>query len=683
MTGRIGVDVGGTFTDVHFIAGDGGREASVKQPTTRPDPTPGILAALSRLARDHGVDLTGIEQVTVGSTLALNAVIEGRGAATALVTTLGFRDVLDIARERREKLYDLQQEVAEPIIPRRLRHEVDERIGADGGVVRPLRAEAGAALLEWLEGQEVSSVAVCLLNSYANPAHEEALRDLLASKRPDLFVCASVDVLRRHREYERTLVTCVNAYVGPTMTDYLRRLESAVRRIAPAAFVRVTDSVGGAMNVAAAGDRPVLTVMSGPASGVAGAGAVAAQLGGRVPGTVIAMDMGGTSCDVAVIQAGQPDLAASVTVAGHRFALQAVDIHSIGAGGGTIAWVDDGGLLRVGPRSSGSEPGPACYRRGGVEPTITDAHLVLGHLAPDVALGDEIRLDVEAAHRALRERLAEPLGMSVAEAALGVLRVADASMRRAVEAITVRRGIDPRSGALVAYGGAGSLHAPGIARDMGIGTVVVPRFAGVLSAMGAVWAPEGYEAARALLRPTRAVAPDSLRTWLRELTRAARHTAGASGTGKLEREVFLDMRFAGQSSTLRIPVPDPEAPGALDEAHRVFTERYRGVFGYALEGTESEIENLRVRLTVRDDPPRPRVPVHPRPAPSPRPHRAVFDGTAPVDCDLWQIPGETGPPGPVTGPAVIVGAGSTALVHPGQRGVFDPYGNLIIRGETS
>ena len=682
--GRVGVDVGGTFTDVHYITAQGTGATSVKHPTTRPNPTEGIVGALRRLGTEYGISWDSVDQITVGSTLALNAVIEGRGARTALITTRGFRDVLDIARERRSALYDLQQVVAEPIVPRHLRFEIDERVSAAGETVTELDLEAVAPeLLAWLDATSVEAVAISLINSYSSPGHEERLRDLITAQRPAMFVCASVDVLRQYREYERTLVTCVNAYVGPTMRDYLLQLETAVAEIAPSATVRITDSVGGAMNLKAAGDRPVLTVMSGPASGVAGLAAISEQVCSApgmqdVPRTAIGMDMGGTSCDVAVVDHGRPDLTSSVAVGDHRFTLQTVDIHSIGAGGGTVAWVDDGGLLRVGPRSTGSVPGPACYAKGGSEPTITDAHAVLGHLAPHVLLGNQIRLDLEAARRAMAT-IAQPLSMTVQEAALGVLRVADASMRRAVEAITVRRGIDPRRCAIVAYGGAAPLHSAGIAREMGIGVTVVPRFAGVLSAMGAVWSPEHYEAARAVLVSTRAVRVEDLTVWLKELEAQARATAGDSAHRLLEHEVAFDMRFAGQTASLRIRAEEPTSPHVLERAHDEFTDRYRKVFGYVLPDAESEIENVRVRLTVQEARIHPQVPAHEVPVATGRPWRAVFGEVGEVDCTLWDLLGDVRPPSAFEGPSIVVGAGSTAVIHPGQTGTFDPYGNLVVR----
>jgi N-methylhydantoinase A len=392
------------------------------------------------------------------------------------------------------------------------------------------------------------------------------------------------------------------------------------------------------------------------------------------------MDMGGTSCDVAVVDKGRPDLTSTVAVGDHHFALPAVGIHSIGAGGGTVAWVDDGGLLRVGPRSTGSVPGPACYGNGGTEPTITDAHLVLGHLAPDVPLGDRIRLDPASARHAI-STVARPLGMSVREAALGILRVADASMRRAVEAITVRRGIDPRSCALVAYGGAAPLHSPGIAREMGIAVTVIPRFAGVLSAMGAVWAPEQYETARALLLPTQAVRVDELIVWCKELEAAARKSAGGSAHRQLDCEVAFDMRFVGQTAALRVPVPELTSD-VLEAAHEHFVGQYRRVFGYVLPETPSEIENLRVRVTVREERIRPRPARFAGPDPVPRAWRAVFGEAGPADCALWRLPQGARPSRTVSGPAVIAGVGSTAIIHPGQVGSFDPFGNLVVRDHT-
>ncbi|GAA4555522.1 hydantoinase/oxoprolinase family protein [Pseudonocardia xishanensis] len=686
--GQVGVDVGGTFTDAYFVAADGTRATATKHPTTRPDPTGGIVGGLRDLVDRHGVRPDEIGQVTVGSTLALNAVLEGRGARTALVTTRGFRDILDIARERRASLYDLQQVVPAPVVPRGLRFEVDERIGADGATVTALDLEAcGDALLAALDASEVESVAICLINSFLRPEHEEALRELITRARPHLFVSASVDVHRQYREYERTLVTAMNAYVGPIMQHYLQRLGTAVASIVPGAAVRITDSVGGAMNIAAAGHRPVLTIMSGPASGAAGIAAVSEQMAhprdgaGALPTTIVGMDMGGTSCDVTVVADGVPDLTAGVSVGEHRVAVQAVDIHSIGAGGGTIAWVDDGGLLRVGPRSTGSVPGPACYGLGGTEPTVTDAHLILGHLVPDMVLGDRIRLDLERAIEAFRP-LAQQLGMTVEETARGALRVADASMSRAVETITVRRGIDPRGCALVAYGGAAGLHAAGIARSMGISQAVMPRFGGVLSANGAVWAPEHYEAAAAVLRPSDALTSGELTTLVKELEEKARDTAGEAAAAAMTHEVALDMRFVGQTSTLRVPVPDPDAPDALTRAHDDFTERYRTVFGYVLPSAASEIENARVRLTVVRDRIVP-LPADPRGAlVEPTRWSAVFDGAERVGCDLWVLDPEGRVPERIQGPAVVVGGGSTALVHPGQVGTFDPHRNMTISEVT-
>lgn len=680
MKSYVGVDVGGTFTDVFFLAADGSDLVGAKSPTTRPDPTTGIIRALRRLSEAAELDLFKIGEITVGSTLALNAVLESRGAKTALVTTRGFRDVIEIGRESRADLYDLQQESPRPLIPRRLRFEVDERISAQGEVIRPLRVNDEAEqLLEAFDATETEAVAICLINSYVASDHEVALRDAILDRRPKLFVCASVDVMPQYREYERSLVTCINAYVGPTMEDYLRRLEEALSGVVPNAVVRITDSLGGALNIRAAGNRPVLTMMSGPASGVSGATSVSLRSEHPIAqSAVVAMDMGGTSCDVTVVQSGRPDITSQALVGQHRFSLQTIDVHSIGAGGGTVAWVDDGGLLRVGPRSTGSRPGPACYGHGGSEAAITDAHLVLRHLDTEHRLGGEIQLDMEAAVRAIKEHVAGPLGLSVEQAASGMLRVADASMQRAIESITVRRGLDPRSFGLVAFGGAAPLHAASIARNMQIGVVVVPRFAGMLSAVGAVWAPEQYKAARTCLQPTFELQRDELVAWVDELEAAARDLAGDAANGPLEREVTFDMRFRGQTFTLAVPVADPTDSGVPQQVHDAFVAKYGEVFGYVLPGADTEVEIVRLSLVLADR----GLSVEPVGAgevsADPSPWRAAFEGHELVDCDLWHLGRDVAPPDRIVGPAVVVGEGSTALVHPGQVGTVSGLGDLTI-----
>lgn len=673
--GVVGVDVGGTFTDAFFADESGQTPCSVKSPTTRPDPTYGVLHSLQGLSEAAGFSWSSIGEVTVGTTLALNAVIEGRGAEIGLVTTRGFRDVLEIARENRRELYDLQQAPASPLVPRSLRMEADERIDRDGKILVPLDLDRFMPVFRsFIEAHTLESVAICFINSFQNPKHEMDLRDRILRDCPQLTVSASADVHRHYREYERTLITCVNAYVAPLMADYLSKLENRIQQLAPHASVRITDSVGGAMNLAAARSRPVLTMMSGPAAGVAGAAIVTRHL----PIDVITMDMGGTSCDVAVIQDGQPDLTSNTSVGRFRYPLQAIDVHSIGAGGGTVAWIDTGGLLRVGPESSGSSPGPACYDRGGTRPTITDAHVVLGHLSNGLVLGGEISLNEAAADRAVRKYVAEPLEMSVVEAAKGILRVADASLVRAIETITVRRGLDPRNLGLIAFGGAAPLHAASIANTLGIKQVLVPRFGGVLCALGAVWAREHYESSMSCLKPTGLLDEVELNGWIVELANAARTLAGVGPDQDMEREVAFDMRFQGQTASLRIPVTDALDANGLAKTAEAFKARYEATFGYVLDNTATEVETIRVRMSVRAENRHVDLTRVVDSSLKPRPWRAYFGEGESLACSMWDLRGGLRPSVDIHGPAIVAGDGSTALIGPSQVGGFDVTGNLVI-----
>lgn len=678
MTVRVGIDVGGTFTDLYLLDEASAPAMAVKQLTTPENISDGILQGLRKLHAASGIAWADITEVTVGTTLGLNAVLQGRGTRTGLITTVGFRDVLEIARENRDQLYNLQEPPARTIVPRHLRIEVNERISGQGEILTPLDvASELPRLLAWIDEHDIRSLAICFINSYLVPDHEEMLRDALQLARPDQFISASVDVQRSYREYERTLVTCMDAYIGPIVSQHLKTLKDAILSLAANARVRITDSLGSAVGVDAAERRPVLTLMSGPASGVAGAGVLSKQV--ATNRDVIAMDMGGTSCDITVIQDGEPDVRATVQLGRHRFSLQTIDVHSIGAGGGTIAWVDDGGLLRVGPQSAGSSPGPACYGRGGQEPTITDAHVVLGHLSPAASFGGEIELDLAGAQRSIQKYVAEPLGLPIRDAAAGILRIADAEMRRAVETITIRRGLDPRKFSFVAYGGAAPLHAASIARELGIGEVIIPDFAGVLCAVGAVCAPERYEVGTTWLRPSKSVSPAALAAVLAELEELAWARAVGAEVASVRREVALDMRFLGQTATLRVAVADPDSEQAIETAVADFNEQYQRVFGYVLPDTESEIERVSLRLAVQGTPITLQLRATDAPLLRPVPWRAAFDSSELIDCDLWDLSTGGGIAAPIAGPAVVALAGSTAVIHAEQEASIDRYGNMIIR----
>ena len=458
MGASVGVDVGGTFTDL--VAVVDGELVTAKVPSVRGSEARGIGAAL----RASGVG--EVDVLAHGTTVATNALLERRGARTALVTTEGFRDVIEIGRQARASLYDLAAHHPAPLVPRELRFTVRERMGPDGVLV-PLDEGSLSAAVEAVRAAGVDAVAVCLLFSFLHPEHERRVGDALREALPGTRVSLSVELLPEFREYERCSTTVANAYLAPALSAYLAEIEPSPL---------VMQSSGGVVDAATAAERPAACVLSGPAAGVAGAAFVAGLARAR---DVLTFDMGGTSTDVAAVLGGSAQVTAESVVGGVPIRFPMADIHTIGAGGGSIAWLDDGGALRIGPRSAGASPGPACYGLGGEEPTVTDANLVLGRLQDGAVLGGEIRLD-----RSLAERALERLGMDASEAAEGVIRVVDANMAQALRVVSVERGIDPRGLALVAFGGAGPLHACSLAEELGIGRVLVPRASGVLSALG-------------------------------------------------------------------------------------------------------------------------------------------------------------------------------------------------------
>ncbi|WP_425400806.1 hydantoinase/oxoprolinase family protein [Aeoliella sp.] len=477
MTVRIGVDTGGTFTDV--VADDcaTGRSVRLKVPSTREDPSEAIATGVAQALEQLGV--TAVERLVHGTTVATNALLERRGARTALVTTAGFRDLLAIARQNRPRLYDLRARRPTPLIPRELRLEVTERIDAEGAIRTPLEVAELEQVIDQLEQLGVESVAVGLLFSHVNPAHELAIARRIAERLPNVGVSMSHAMAAVPGEFERLSTTVVNAFVQPVMHEYLTRLSQRLDAGGVHTDVMVMKSSGGVGPAATVAEKCVETVLSGPAGGVM----ACVDLATRTPHqNLIAADMGGTSFDVAVVTAGRESHARDTEIAGHPLRTPMLDLATIGAGGGSIAWVDAGGALRVGPQSAGAVPGPACYGRGGKLPTVTDANLVLGRLTSDSRLAGGMQLDLAASRTAFETHLAKPLGLTIDEAAAGVLRVVNASMTAAIRKITVERGIDPRVYAICAYGGAGPLHAAELADELGVRTVVVPRAPGVFSA---------------------------------------------------------------------------------------------------------------------------------------------------------------------------------------------------------
>ena len=583
----LAVDVGGTFTDA-VLSGTSGLFTG-KVPTTPADQSEGVMAAVHIVLERAGVEPQQVASFGHGMTVATNALLEERGARTALLTTEGFTDVLEIARQTRPELYRPCRARPAPLVAPELRLPVAERCDP-AGVVRELDMAALEDVIGALRSARVESVAVCLLHSYAHPEHERRVARAVEDALPDVHVSASHELVSVFREYERTSTAVIDAYLSPLLRGYLERLASAATA-AGLPEPEIMRSSGGLTTAAEAGRHAAWTVLSGPAAGAVGA-AYAGALSGH--DDLLSFDMGGTSCDVAVIDEGAVREASEQSIAGRPIQLPMVDVHTVGAGGGSIGWADAGGALRVGPRSAGAVPGPACYARGGEEPTVTDANLLLGHLAADSPLAGGVHLDRAAAERAVG-RLAAQLGLDVEETARGIVRVADEEMLRALRVMTVERGVDPRGYALLAFGGAGPMHAARLAQELGITRVVCPAAAGVLSALGLATASRRRDAARTVLMSEADV--DAGRAAGVAATLAEEAARGLAGP---EVTVTWDVRYAGQAFELPVVAAGDAGVDVLRERFEAaHAERY----GYVDPDGALEIVNLRASATARRDTP--------------------------------------------------------------------------------
>ena len=600
---RVGADIGGTFTDIVFLGPDGDVRAT-KLLSTPDDYGRAILDGL-RGARTGGAGAP-IGEIVHGTTVATNAILEQKGAKVGLLTTKGFRDVLEIRRVRLPVLYDITWRKPDPLVRRERRLEVDERVGPGGEVRHPLDREAARAAIERLKALGCESVAVCFLHSYANAEHELAVAELLDGKFP--FVSLSCHVLPELKEYERTATTVVDAYVKPVVSRYLDNLRANLDAAGVTAPLLVMQSSGGIFSDRAAAASPVRIIESGPAAGV-----IAAAAAGRAAGldNLITFDMGGTTAKASVIERGAIALSAEYEVggglnqgsrlikgSGHLIRVPAIDVAEVGAGGGSLAWIDPGGVLRVGPESAGAVPGPACYGRGGERPTVTDANLVLGYLNPGYLVGGELRLDAARAERALREHVADPLGLSLVDAAEGIHRIANAAMQRAIRSVSIERGRDPRDFTLVAFGGSGPVHAAGLADALDIGRILIPPHPGLFSAVGLLAADVQQLYTRSLLREVGKVDLAAAEAVLREMEARASHDLGAEGFGagdvKLER--FADLRYRKQISELLLPLPDRSLePGDRERLAQAFHREHEATYGYAMRDERIEIVSLKLR----------------------------------------------------------------------------------------
>jgi N-methylhydantoinase A len=680
MTLRIGIDIGGTFTDLVAIADDG-RVLTHKTASTPHDYGEGIIEGLRTLLATEGA---GVSEVLHGTTIGSNTVLEGKGARTALITTRGFRDILEIRDLRMPVLYDLHWTKPRALVERRLRLEVIEKLRPDGSVATPLDQASIAAAIDMLRAEQVQSVAICLLHSYADPAHERAVADAVRAALPDIAISVSHEILPEIKEYPRTSTTVINAYVQPVVHAYVTALAARLRALGIAAPLQLMQSNGGLASAEFAATAPAHIIESGPAAGVVGGAALANKLDEP---RIITFDMGGTTAKAGLVENGEVLRSEAIEVgggvmtgsrllvgAGYLLKLPAIDLAEVGAGGGSICRLDAAGAPKVGPDSAGAEPGPVCYGRGGTEPTITDCNLVLGYLDPAGLVGGTLKLDAEAARAAIARALAEPLHRSVEEAAFGMLRLASASMMRAIRAVSVERGRDPRQFALLAFGGNGPLFAAAIAAELGITRVIVPPLPGVFSAFGLLVADAEHHGTRSLRTRLDEADPTHVQSVLEGLVAAGAERLTRDGF-PAERHMFRRAalaRYVGQSSEIEVPLPDGDVLAGFAE---LFGREHERNYGFRAP-PEEPVELMGLSVIARGISERPRLPnsIPPAKVATPASRRAWFPDAGWIDTPVVSRAQLT--TAPRQGPLIVQEYDATCLVPHGSAAALDSFGNI-------
>ena len=680
---RLAIDIGGTFADFVLLDEETGSVTLEKEPSPKERLTDHIFRGIGRL----DVDLTDLDMVIHGSTVVINTILQEVGSRIGLITTQGFRDVLSLGRGNRPEVYNLLYKPPAPLIPRYLCLEVPERLDHRGGVIKPLDEEATRRAIERLKAREVEGIAVCFLHAYANPEHERAVRRIAGQVYPEAHVSISSDITGEFREFERTSTVALNTYVMPSVAAYLAGLEERLGAGGFRGGLNIIQSTGGLTTSEEARRMPIRTLESGPAGGVIGAVALGEQLDEP---NLIATDVGGTSFDVALILDGRP-FEKSETYVNKRPVLQpTIDITSVGAGGGSIAWLDDSGGFRVGPLSAEADPGPVCFGKGGTEPTVTDAHLVLGRINPRNFLGRRMELDVDGAKAAIEDRIAGPLGLSLEEAAHGITHLADTNMIHAIRRVTIERGHDPRDFTLLGYGGGGGLFAASLAREMEIGKTIIPVNPAVFSAWGILNSDFREDAVRTTVMSTAALSVEELLDMFGTLAAAAVEKLAASGlAGDRARFVrALDMRYEGQEHTVKVPLPPAGEfrAGGMPLLQSLFDQLHERMYAHASPGTPTELVNLRLSAIVESG--KPSILKIPRGTgdggEALKGDRRVYfrDESDAVACSVYDRE-RLGAGDAFSGPAIVEEWNTTAIVHPGQRLEVDEYGNLIITEEAS
>lgn len=680
MAWRIGVDSGGTFTDVCLFEDVTGKLDIWKVPSTPDDPSRGIARGVGEGLEQVDATAPAVAFLGHGTTVATNALIEHKGVLTGLIVTDGFRDLLEIGRQKRPSLYDLHADKPEILVRRDLRFEVAERLRSDGSIETPLDLEAVRVAARRLKAAEVKAVAICFLYGFVNPVHEIAARRVIEEEIPDAFICTSHEVAPEFREFERLSTATVNAYLGPVMKRYIRRLQERFAALGLTVEPNLTQSNGGVVGFDAAAELPVRTVLSGPSTGV-----VAAQAIGRMAGfeNLITFDMGGTSSDVALLEGGVCKLSGEAEVHGYPIKAPMLDIHTVGAGGGSIAYVDHGGLLKVGPRSAGAFPGPVAYGNGGADPAVTDANVVLQTLNPVELLGGRMKVHRDLAFAAI-ECLAGQLGMSPMEVAQGIISVVTANMAKAIRVISVQRGYDPRDYTLMAFGGAGPLHAARLARELDIKRILVPRTPGALCALGLLLTDLRADFAVTRLLPLESASREAMATGFAQLEAQAEAWFASERVGPERRVVgrTADLRYRGQNYELAVPLP----PGAItDETLDALADGFAGAhqqrFGFVADGEPVQVVTLRLEAAALVS----KAQFTPDPDGGPSAedahtgHRDVYlpELGGMVACPVY-LRDRLRAGNRLKGPAIIEQMDTTTVLLPGMTAHVDPFLNLVL-----
>ena len=693
MTGfRVGVDIGGTFTDIVFLGADG--EIHTKKISSSvEDYAQAIADGLDQVFGETGLAAADVEELRHGTTVASNAILEAKGAKTGLITTKGFRDILEIRNLRMPRLYDLRWEKPVPLVERYLRVVVDERVNAQGGIDRPLDPKDAGRAVDRLLAEDVEAIAVCLIHSYANPEHEFMIKEIVQRKAPDLPICISFEVLPEIKEYERTSATTINAYITPIVAGYLASLRQNLDRAGVTAPLLLMQSNGGLTTAEAAERLPMNIIESGPAAGVIGAQALAKAVG--LP-DIITFDMGGTTAKASLVEGGEVTRSMEyqvgggimmgsrlLTGAGYLLKVPAIDLAEVGAGGGSIVWIDAGGSMQIGPRSAGASPGPVCYDAGGSEPTVTDANVLLGYINPNYLVGGEVKLNTPKARAVFEEKIAKPLGLSVAHAAYGAHQIAASNMIRAIKAVSTERGRDPRRYALFAFGGSGPIFGAGMARELHMKRIVVPPSPGLFSSFGLLYADVEHHYSRTFRHLLRKVDLGELNRVWHEMMAGALDQLAADGFPESGRRVrrTASMHYQGQTFELTVPVPD----GAIDEEtvavlEEAFGAEHERTYGHRA-GTDEPVElvNLQVVgyvVSRRLRGPARVVAAKAAKAGLPAPRRVYFGPG--VGWLETPVIGRGDLDVPREGPCIVEEYDATVVIPPRSEAALDAYGNILI-----